>query len=125
MCNLKLIRHEWLRNKKRHEYNFKVFMRFLKENHIYALKKVIFDDSNRTRFDLFKKMNIEKPMHWAGFYSSKLTNDIDRSWAIIFCYAPYLACHWNEMSVAKHFDTDRMYKIVDAWKEYLYTNRLD
>ena len=109
----------------RHEHNFRWFMAFLKLNNIYFLKKVIFEDSKRTKYDLFELINSDYPVWYTYPFDSELNHVIDKRWAIIFNFRPYLGHYWSDECIGHRCDHKRMLEIVQLWKEYLYNNRFD
>ena len=109
----------------RHEYNFRVFMAFLKMNKIYFFKRVIFDDTKRNKHDFFYCLDNDHPFKYSGVFSNKLENEIDRRWSIIFNYVPYLRHFWSDTCIKKHCNQEEMYKIANSWKEYLYNNKFN
>ena len=108
----------------RHKHNFKLFMTFLKLNKIYFFKKFLF--SKRTPYDIFQTINENYPRTYNGSFSSQLSNEIDKRWALMFIYVPYLGGYWdNHFFITRSIFATRMSEISESWKRYLYNHKLD
>lgn len=109
----------------RHRYNFKIFCQFLKQEKIYLpIKRQIFINRNLLPNDFFEKIDREYPISFSGSFDSYLTDRIDKRWAIIFFYVPYLGGFWGEGEL-RRFTTERMIEISNGWKEFLFIHNYD
>ena len=108
----------------RHQYNFKLFCRFLKERKQYQFfKRIMFINNNRTPNDLFKEINRSKIGN-IFFVLGDRYNIIDRKWCAVFSYIPFCKFNWNgKKGTPTH--PDEMYKLIFEWKAFLMENNYD
>jgi hypothetical protein len=112
----------------RHQRNFRLFMAFLKLRKIYFFKKLFFTNRNLTPFDFFKILNKEGPHSYDHFLknSQQFVNIIDRKWAIIFIFLPYIGSYWDcaffKERLISIYD---MKKISNDWEKFLFEHILE
>ena len=109
----------------RHKYNFKIFCQFLKQEKIYLpIKRQIFINRNLSPNDFFEIIDREYPISFSWSFDSYLSDRIDKRWAIVFSYVPYLGGYWGEGEL-RRFTTERMAEISNGWKEFLFKHNYD
>ena len=110
---------------KRHRYNFKIFCSFLKKEQIYLpIKRQLFINRKLSPNDFFNILESEEPFYYGGSFESYLTNRIDKRWAIIFNFVPYLGGYWEENEL-RRFSSSYMHELSNKWKEFLFEHNYD
>ena len=112
----------------RHQHNFRLFMAFLKLRKIYFFKKLLFTNRNLTPFDFFKILNKERPFFYDHFLekSQQFVNIIDRKWAIIFNFLPYIGSYWDcAFLKERSINSNDMKKISNDWEKFLFEHILE
>ena len=110
---------------KRHEHNFKILCKFLKQEKIYIpFKRQLFTKRNLTTNDFFNLIEKRWPNYFLGSFDSHLTHRIDKRWAIIFNYVPYLGGYWGEGDI-KNIRLCEMEDLSKRWKEFLLEHNYD
>ena len=112
----------------RHQHNFRLFMMFLKLRKIYFFKKLFFTNRNLTPSDFFKILNKERPFHYDHFIknSQQFVNIIDRKWAIIFIFLPYIGSTWDcTFFKERSISMSDMREISNDWIKFLFEHILE
>ena len=107
----------------RHQYNFKIFCMFLKQEKKYQLfKKLIFTNNNRTPNDLFKDINAANVCDISLKLDSRYC-DTDRKWGGVFSYSPICKFSWGYHPQTINYTC--MVQMIKRWHEFLMENNFD
>lgn len=103
----------------RHLWNYKLLIKFLKDERKYlTFKRILFDKYERSMYDLFELINVTKPAFIT--FETGFQNKTDAVWSVIFSNMTFVG-DWRYDNLI----VDDMIKMCLRWAKFLEENNFD
>ena len=103
----------------RHLWNYKLLIKFLKDERKYlTFKRILFDKYERSMYDLFELINVTKPTFIT--FETSFQNKTDAVWSHIFSNMTFVG-DWRYDNLI----VDDMIKMCLRWAKFLEENNFD
>ena len=103
----------------RHLWNYKLLIKFLKDERKYlTFKRILFDKYERSMYDLFELINVTKPAFIT--FETGFQNKTDAVWSDIFSNMTFVG-DWRYDNLI----VDDMIKMCLRWAKFLEENNFD
>ena len=103
----------------RHLWNYKLLVKFLKDERKYfTFKRILFDKYERSMYDLFELINVTRPAFIT--FETGFQNKTDAVWSHIFSNMTFVGDWRYDNLIA-----DDMIKMCLRWAKFLKENNFD
>lgn len=103
----------------RHLWNYKLLVKFLKDERKYlTFKRILFDKYERSMYDLFELINVTNPAFI--IFETSFQNKTDAVWSVIFSNTTFVG-DWRYDNLI----VGDMIKMCRRWAKFLKENNFD
>lgn len=103
----------------RHLWNYKLLVKFLKDERKYlTFKRILFDKYERSMYDLFELINVTNPAFI--IFETGFQNKTDAVWSVIFSNTTFVG-DWRYDNLI----VGDMIKMCRRWAKFLKENNFD